>query len=303
MIQILKPFKFAFGIIFFILGLFFLLINFSIIQDLSFISYLNGFWAIGLILAGILIMLKQKIIGIIILTISIILGCLILCAPSDYSNEIIIEHESLLINESFETLNYDVEFGAGKLYIKSFENEKIEVDVISTSSINQELILKYDDIDEKEAEIEIYQNHKDGFEIISEMFNNEAINQLNISINNNTNVQELELEFGAAEAVVDLRNLNIKELDLGFGASDVTIYFENDIEASINCGASDIKLLFPKNKNIVIDSQGGLIDINLDNFKKINNKYYNNYEAENQDIEIKIEAGVSSISGRYYNEK
>jgi len=108
----------------------------------------------------------------------------------------------------------------------------------------------------------------------------------------------LDLNYGAAEVNLDLRNLKINNLDIESGATSTKVFFEKyPTSSTINTGASNYELSFPSNYSAKIIIEGGVIDVNLEDFKKSGKVYITEKFNEEEHIEVIIGAGASSISG------
>jgi hypothetical protein len=127
------------GIILVVIGLFFLLVNFSVIPDLSFLEFFRNVWPLGLVVAGVLLIMKQRMLSLFVFVITVILGLVFLIVPDlDYSPdvEVVKQEISYDYDSNISDVVYDVSFGAGILKIsKSFNESKlIEGSVDSTTS-------------------------------------------------------------------------------------------------------------------------------------------------------------------------
>ena len=68
----------------------------------------------------------------------------------------------------------------------------------------------------------------------------------------------IDLDYGAAEMIMDLRGLKIEEIDMDMGASGNTIWFEDyPTRVTLDTGASSIKFKFPDKYGVIIEIDGG----------------------------------------------
>ena len=117
-------------------------------------------------------------------------------------------------------------------------------------------------------------------------------------------VAEVMLYIGAGAADIDLllSDLNVKTLDLDMGAADV--YMELPANARhtqvyIDAGAADIDIAVPDGVAALINSDSGLISLDVDTsrFPKTGGVWQSpNYATAENRVEINIDAGASSVS-------
>lgn len=115
----------------------------------------------------------------------------------------------------------------------------------------------------------------------------------------------LFLETGASQTYANLSKLNITDLKISTGASTSTIILPSvpkTSNVSINAGVASMKVQIPVNVAARIRVKDGLLSLNIDNvrFKRVDPNTYqsNDYTNATNRSEIKIEAGVGSISIR-----
>ncbi len=292
------------GTILIILGILFLLMTFDIIPDFLFLENLRHLWPIGIVVAGALVLLKFRLSALIILMISVILGMFFLINPDityNHNLNTTVETHDVLYDDKIEDVRYNIGFGAGILKIKKTDDNIILTRIIANSSFPAEVQLKVYDVDENSKTVSIERYKNPDIDDVTRLFSSDyQKTQWDTELNPQVK-SRIDLGYGAAETSIDLTDLQVDMLSIGTGASETTITYDNyPTRTKIGTGASEINLLFPKNTSVLVNVEGGLVDVNLDNFKKVGNKYYYNYEnSESDPIEITIEAGASSINGRF----
>jgi len=111
----------------------------------------------------------------------------------------------------------------------------------------------------------------------------------------------LELNCGAIDAALDLREVKLTKLTIKGGASSIDLNLGDKIEkleATIELGASDLKINVPKGVGVKIKAESGLSSNNFasqdltrsdDTFESAD------YEASAKKIEIDLKTGASSV--------
>lgn len=123
----------------------------------------------------------------------------------------------------------------------------------------------------------------------------------NIGLNRNIPLS-LEIETGASQNTLDLKNLLVKDLRLATGASSTEIYFPSnagETRAVLKSGAATVSAFVPAGVAARIEVDSGLSSINIDTARFP--QHGDGYEspdfasAENRLI-LEIETGVGSIT-------
>lgn len=117
-----------------------------------------------------------------------------------------------------------------------------------------------------------------------------------------TNVPwDLNLDTGATGVNLDMRDLIINKLTLDIGAGNGKVIFGNkskNIQATIDGGASNLKIYVPQNAGVKIESDSGLLSNNFDSvgLKKMNDYYVtDNYENAANLVNIDLSMGASNV--------
>jgi hypothetical protein len=116
---------------------------------------------------------------------------------------------------------------------------------------------------------------------------------------NDHSIYNLSFEIGAVDADLDLSPYCVKKCDIEMGAANVDVKFGNNlskIDVDIEMGAGNIILRIPKESGCVLDVESFLIDKTLSGFSKKDGKYYTeNYQNVKNTISIKLEGAVSKF--------
>ena len=113
---------------------------------------------------------------------------------------------------------------------------------------------------------------------------------------------DLELNYGAVEADLDLSGLQVENLDMDIGVTGTEIKFARyPTDVVISTGASSIDMRFPEGYPVRIEVDSGITSIELSGFSKKDDVYFSpGFDDELEPITIEIDAGVSCITGSFY---
>lgn len=113
----------------------------------------------------------------------------------------------------------------------------------------------------------------------------------------------LNVDGGAGDLELDLRDLRLASLDMNIGASDATIQLPSvpgTIKVSIDGGASNVDIRVPEDVAARIKSDGGLSSLNVaSRFKQSGDVYISDgYDTAERKADISLSTGVASITVR-----
>ena len=111
----------------------------------------------------------------------------------------------------------------------------------------------------------------------------------------------LDLETGANQSVVDLREVRVTRLNVQTGASstDITLPATGNVIAEAHVGAAELKMRVPTGVAGRVRSQSGLAEINVDRarFPYSNGVYESpDFGTNPNRVDLTIEAGVGKVS-------
>jgi len=204
------------------------------------------------------------------------------------SNEIRDVEQNIASESGVGSLDVEIDFGAGDLDIMSGSNDYFLNSILRTTDTQNPSLSYEDDKITMSRDSEEFYFGKQTFEWDVEL---------------SPDIEyDLELNYGAAKANVDLKGLKVNSLDISSGATETEIIFSDyPTSVDIGTGASSYNLKFPSGVGVVIDIDGGAVGIDLDDFIEKNEKYYSeDYTEDGDNIVINIEAGASSIDGDFY---
>lgn len=113
---------------------------------------------------------------------------------------------------------------------------------------------------------------------------------------------DMNLDYGAAEMNLDLENIKVNRLEIDSGAATTNLKFGSyPTRATMKTGASTVNMKFPKDIGVMVEVEGGAVSSNFNDFIKKDKTYYSeNYDEREDNIEVSINAGASSIKGEFY---
>ena len=262
------------------------------------------FWPVGLILAGILIILKQRVFAFLLVMFCVVFGLVsnvYVFDDNSLEDSILINEKKELSNESVSKIVYELNFGAGELNLYSgFDYESYNLD-LTTFYPDRKVDIRFD-VRNNVEHIRFNRNGGFEFENIGKIFNFDKQNEVwDIFLNPSVPI-EIDMNFGASAVLLDLSELMVEDLDMDFGASDTEIIFAKfPTYAKIDMGASSIELKFPKDYQVRIEVDGGLISNELVGFEKVGDFYLTeNFKYDKEYININIDGGASSLTSEFY---
>jgi len=112
---------------------------------------------------------------------------------------------------------------------------------------------------------------------------------------------ELEINMGAGEGQLHLRDLPVTRLELNMGAgsvdADLTGNRSSDLEVDISGGVGEATIRLPKSIGVVADVSGGLGSVDTRGLKKDGDQYVNEaYGHTPVTIRLHISGGIGSIN-------
>jgi len=268
-------------------GIVILLFNLGLV---AFSSAVTAYWPIGLVLIGISLMYKQKALAGLLAIATIIFAVAHGLGSIDLSTDTR-EYVQKLDPGEVTGMDLELSYGAGSIAVGKGTPLNLVKNTVVTGDRDEPFLES--DIYGAEADVRISRHgetfwihQKDSWDV--ELSPEPSIN--------------LDMDYGAADADIDLSGLKVDSLSIETGASSTVLRFGRyPTSAEIDLGAGSMALEFPEGypARIIIDS--GLSSINFDGFTKSGDVYKNEYYKEGEPaIEIMVDAGASSLEGDYY---
>ena len=278
------------GIVFIVIGTFFVLHNTGVL-NLSSIFRPVIVIPLALILFGLALVLKVRWAFLVFILAIIIFGIFSIMGNKSIGKERMFTQE-IPAQDGITNIEMDLDYGAGEIVISEGNSDYFFRNIVETSDPGDP------DLDfarrgskgylsiERESGPIFWGRHKDKWDI-----------ELSPEV-----IYDLKFDFGATDMKINLEKLKIREMDMDFGAANTDIILGNyPSKIKIDTGASSLYFSFPREIGVAIEVDGGAVSTNLDGFIKRDDIYYsNNYDEAKDNIEIEIDAGASSIEGKFY---
>lgn len=228
--------------------------------------------------------------------------------------ELQIESETVELDDA-ETVEVEINMGAGELEISGGANELLEADfvynvdelepdvdyrsgMLTVSTPNVDIgIGSWWDLDDYIYEWDLHFNDDVLMEMKVEMGAGSADLELD-----SLSLTRLDIETGAGDVYVDLSNSSfLTRLDLEAGVGQITVdlagNWQDDLDANISSGVGELTLRLPHSACVRVDVDGGLGDVDTRGLTRDGNDYVNDACGESEvTLRIDINAGVGAIN-------
>lgn len=253
------------------------------------------YWPLGLVLVGVALMLRARAVAFLFLLLLVVMGVLYIgernSTPLDNMQTRELQKD-IAFDPNIKSVDLNLDYGAGDLLISEGTNEYLMTNKIRTSSKEDPVI----NVDKQGSNARIDISSRPEFSLGVQTKKNSMDIKLSPEIDYTIN-----LDYGAAEADINIKSLKVKKLSLNTGATNTKITFGSyPVKTDIDTGASALILYFPKNAGISI-AVDGLVSQDLKGFRKDGNTYYSDaYDPAKENMVININAGASSIRAEFY---
>ncbi|MBN2454257.1 hypothetical protein JXB11_01800 [Candidatus Woesearchaeota archaeon] len=274
-------------------GIILLLITLGLL-DFSNARNFADYWPAGVILIGVALILRMKVVALFILFITCIIGGIYLVNTIGIyeGGEQRVVIQQITAREDITSIDLKVDYGAGRLVIDEGSEDYLIRNTIETADEDDPEV----DLKKEGSLANIHVKRQGSFSFVEDR---EESWDLEVSP---AVEADIELNYGAADAEIDISGLKVGELDVNAGATSTKIRFGTyPTEASIDVGASSIELKFPEGSGVRIRISEGITSTYFPGFTKEGEAYVSkNYDADGENIEIEINAGASSIDSEFY---
>jgi hypothetical protein len=111
---------------------------------------------------------------------------------------------------------------------------------------------------------------------------------------------DLDLDLGAGEATLDLRDTMLEELTVEVGAGDLAVDLSGDYDESVDVrmkgGAGRLTLTVPRDMGVRVQIDGGIGTVSADGFISEDGDWINEAYRDRGDVmDIEIDGGVGDI--------
>lgn len=300
----MKNRNYVLGFLFIVLGVIWFLDNLNILQfELRyFIGGITDLWPLILVVIGINLLVKNKTIEkvIWILFIFILIGYSMFNqyngiqnnqSPNrSYSNEI----SSTAIEEGINKGKVDLDVGGMKFNVTSGTSEFVTLQS-NLSTLSSDI-----DVNGNEQRLHI-SNSGEAINFLSDT-------NYSFDINLNESIPwDFDIDCGAIDGSLDLKNINVQNLDIDMGAGRIEVDLGTKSTLSqlnIDSGVSQIIINIPKESGIRVKFEGALNTTNLSELDLIeqstNNFISKNYERASSIYNFNVEMGLGEFKINYY---
>jgi len=248
------------------------------------------FWPVLLIICGILIFFDKSLlpIGIIIIILGIGFNVVV---PVTNNSKVAsgFDRHSWKVESNITHAELNCEFGAGNLIIKDNPLNTVEFElkyVGSAPSVKHEI-----------KDTKAYYTIRPGNHFFLNLGGSEEWNLLLAP----EIIWDIDLDVGASRTELDLSRVKLKELEIDAGASDLSLHLGAhglETQVNIDAGASNIKIIVPKDVRLQIELDGGLSSSNLETAGLVRSgDYYITPGTVSSDslVKVNLKTGVSNL--------
>lgn len=282
------------GVVLVLVGLFWLLTNFGIV-NWSLIDVMLRLWPLILITIGINVIFRDKVI---IRYITWGLFFIIIISFGFYNQyrfgngEFVNSDPNMTIESRTETTmgKLNLQLGGGSVEINSTDKALINA-TIPNNRVWKDVRFSNGN---KRADIDIKQ--KSNFV----HFGGNQSYDYDFSLDDKL-LWDIDIDTGAINGTMDFSNLMLSKLDIDMGASNLNLIFGDKSEKTkvdIDGGVTNLEITVPKDIGVRIDIDGGIKNTNIRGigWKKIDGSYISpNYDEAAKKLEIDVDMGIGKF--------
>lgn len=206
-----------------------------------------------------------------------------------------------------------IEMGAGKLLVAGGAEQLMEADFIyNVASLEPEIRIGNGRLSILNPETRVS---------FSSLFDlDDYRNDWDLRFNDDIPM-DLDIGLGLGQANLDLGTLNLERLDIDGGAGDLDLSlvgsslerftfdgglgnvrvdmsgaWSQDVDVRIESGVGEITLILPRSAAVSVEVDGGIVDLNAEEFALSNGVYTSEGSPGSATIDIRIDAGLGEIN-------
>jgi len=230
---------------------------------------------------------NRLLIGLVLLTALLLAGCNSVLRVGELQTD----SQSVEVGDA-ESVRVEINFGAGDLKVSGGAEKLLEADfTYNVAKLKPEV--EYTD-----GTLVVKQPETKGLPGLSGIsgFRNEWSLRLNNEV-----PMELSVNMGAGTSDLQLAGLSLTGLHISLGASESTIdlrgSWADNLDVSIDSGATDITVLLPKDVGARVEVETGPTAVKAEGLTKDGNVFTNTaYGVSDVTLRIKIRAGIGLIN-------
>lgn len=289
------------GLLFVLVGTLFLLNNIGYIS-VNFDNVLR-MWPLLLIAIGVSLFtfrgLVPKMVGVLMMV--VLLGVAGLAAagyiqPSQIQSEIETKEASVAMEgDEAEAARISIETGAGKLKVDSDDIDSLVQSRLESSFANlQQSSITRDGVQEV----------KISTEGSTSWFGNNVTNDLFVTLNR-ARALELDVDFGVADAHLDLTDTLLRKLTLDIGASKAEVRLggrEEEIEVEVDAGMSSIVFEIPNDSGVRVQVEAGLSNRDVGGLREVSDGAFESegFDKAERKVIITGDIGMANLEIERY---
>ena len=256
-------------------GLGFILIgSLFLLHNLGFVSVdLSNLWrlwplilvAIGLSIISLKGLVPKVVAAVLLIAILAVSGLVLTGYIQPNRDEVRVESQEVVIEQegkASQPTKVSIDTGAGKLTIDSGDIEGVASARLESSFAT---LRQSSTVRDGAQEVTISSEGSVSWP------GNDIINNLNVTLSR-SQALELDLDFGAAKAKLDLADVLLQKLAMDIGASkaDVTLGDRPDtLQVDIDAGMSNITLRIPENSGVRVEVEAGMSSRDLEGLDEV----------------------------------
>ncbi|MBS3087254.1 hypothetical protein J4226_01545 [Candidatus Pacearchaeota archaeon] len=249
-------------------------------------------WPIGLIVVGVLFMIRQK--GLAFVCVGLLLFLSIFSSGWECCGGTSRDFTREFDLRGVDYVDLSVNYGVGNIVLSKSDYDKIIFEG-ATGDLNGPKIDEevFEDGEKKVIEVSRGEDIRMGEKEEWRFFLGDDV------------FYNLDFEYGMSDVSLDLRDLKVDSLSISQGVSDTRVVFgEYPSVVEIDGGVSDITLEFANGSGVVVEVKGGLLDADFDDgFAEKDGKWYSEgYDEDGENIEVSFDGGVSDLKVSFYED-
>lgn len=278
------------GFVFILIGVLLLLHSMGIITIGSLHEFFE-YWPIGLILVGIALILRMRVVASVFFALLILLfllhGFHMIGFDRFEDREVHVIEDSITLNDGVESVLVDIDFGAGSLYVTESDREARIVYNVTTAS-------------DSKPDIEYVLEESVGTvtfdRTMGSISGTRIPEEWSIGLAKDVPIH-LDTDYGASSTKFDLRNLRVETLDIDSGASSTVVMLgEYPTKARIDSGAGSFEIYVPRDYGVKFVVGGAAFGLDVEGLVKHDGAYYSeNFDETLDFIEIDMDVGAGSV--------
>jgi predicted membrane protein len=306
----MKPTRIFFGLIIVAIGVLLLLIKSDVVPSSGLGNFVI-FWPALLILFGLAMIFTSNLLYFVVTFLSILLiSFLALADPYNWQQKDATEKKETIrpnivaaYDQSIDNFKFTLDLGAATINIKNFNDSNS--DTLTKGNYGEGITSLEETRTNEDHTADLHIKEKTNSQNVSMIVDPNKKRFMDLEISDRIPT-EFTINSGASKLDLDFSNIDLRKLNINSGASAVKVKLGNksdNLESEINCGASDINLIIPKDFGVKINSNSVLLgkdfsDLNLNQDK--NTYTSSDYDKKTRKLNIKLSSGISKLTITQY---